>query len=400
VEREELVRRLADVAVAFGANVRPGQIVQVNGDYGHEEMARAVAEAAYRHRAKFVDVWYFDPHVKRSRILHGEEETLEFVPSWYVDRVLARRDQRCAVVALAGAASPGLLDDLDPARVGRDPLPRVPEIMNVVNSRRSNWTVVPAPNTGWARQIYPELDASAALDRLWQEIAYVCRLDDGDPVAAWRERISETDAVAERLNGRRFDALQFEGPGTDLTVGLLPTATWQNAGITTLDGVWHFANLPSEEVGVTPDPERTEGSVRSTRPLVFADGTVIEGLEVEFEGGRATTIRAQAGEDAIRRRCAADEGGLRLGEVALVDEKGRIGKTGTTFFDTLLDENAASHLALGAGYELGVGDEDVPRINKSQVHIDFMIGSPEVTVTGITRAGERVPVLVEERWQI
>lgn len=400
MDRADLVRRLAELVVGFGANMQPGQVVQVNADCGHEEMARAVAEAAYARGAKFVDVWYFDPHVKRSRILHASADTLGYVPSWYVDRVLARRDQHCARVSLVGEAWPGLLDDLDPGRVGLDPLPRVPESMTVTNSRASNWAVAPAPNPGWARRVHPDLEPDAALEQLWEEIAYVCRLDEEDPVAAWRERIAATGEAARRLNERRFDALRFEGPGTDLTVGLLPSSEWGNAGTTTVDGVWHFANIPSEEISATPDPERTEGVVSSTRPLVLSDGTTIAGLEIRFEEGRAVDIRAETGAEALRARCGADEGAARLGEVALVDGEGRVGKAGTIFSNTLLDENAASHVALGAGYDVGVGEDDRERVNRSQVHIDFMIGSPEVAVTGITRDGERVPVLVGERWRI
>jgi aminopeptidase len=207
-------------------------------------------------------------------------------------------------------------------------------------------------------------------------------------------------AAAERLNDRRFDALHFEGPGTDLTIGLLETSTFHAARDTTVDGVVHMANVPTEEVYATPDPQRAEGRVRSTKPLVFADGTVIRGLEVEFAEGRAVQIDAEQGAGALRGRAAFDEGAARLGEVALVDRESRIGKLGTVFYDTLLDENAASHIALGDGGDEGLSEADRERRNYSSIHIDFMIGGDGVSVTGIGKDGGRVPLLRDGTWQI
>jgi aminopeptidase len=296
--------------------------------------------------------------------------------------------------------APGLFADVAPGRAGRDLLPRVRESGKVVSERTTNWCIVPYPNPGWARQVYPELDDEAALERLWDEVAHICRLDEEDPVAAWRRRIDATADASARLNGRRFDALHFEGPGTDLTVGLLPTSHWANALFETVEGVEHLANIPSEEVFTSPDPLRADGVVTATKPLVFADGSEVHGLCVRFEGGRAVEIDADEGADNLRTRCGKDEGGTRLGEVALVDGDGRVGPLGTIFYDTLIDENAAVHLALGNGFDFAVGEEDRSRLNESAVHYDFMIGSPEVQVTGITRAGEQVPVLRRGVWQI
>jgi aminopeptidase len=394
------IERLADLTIAFGANVQPGQIVAITSEVGHEPLTRALAASAYKHGARFVDVEYFDPHVKRARIQHADEATLEFVPSWYGERIIELGELRCSRILTTGTVSPGLLDDLDPGRAGRDLLPRVKESGKVVGDRTTNWCIVPFPTPGWARQVHPDLDEPQALERLWDEIAHVCRLDEDDPVAAWRERIAATAGAADRLNERRFDALHFEGPGTDLTIGLLPTSLWANALFHTVDGVEHLANLPTEEVFTSPDPARADGVVTATKPLVFADGAGVSGLRVRFEGGRAVEIEADEGAANLRSRTGKDEGGTRLGEVALVDEGGRIGPLGTVFHDTLLDENAASHIALGQGFEFSVGDDDQERINRSIVHIDFMIGSPEVQVTGITGDGQRVPVLRDGAWQI
>jgi aminopeptidase len=392
--------RFADLVVGFAANVQPGQVVALGTEPGKEPLTRAIAAAAYRHGAKFVDVSSFDIHVKRARLEHAPEETLDFVPSWYGERILALGEQRCARIGLSGPVAPGLLDDLDPARVGRDQLPFVAESGEVVNERTTNWTIVPCPTEGWAGLLHPDAAPPEALDRLWEQLRHVCRLDEDDPAEAWRARMRDLRSAADRLTERRFDALHFEGPGTDLTVGLLPSSCWLAASFETVDGIEHVPNLPSEETFSTPDPARVDGVVRSTKPLALP-GTIIRGLEVRFEGGRAVQIDAEAGADAMRALCARDEGAARLGEVALVDSQGRIGPLDTIFYDTLLDENAASHIALGRAYEFTVEDEsDRERANRSSIHVDFMIGSGDVQVTGVTPEGDRVPVLRAGAWAL
>ena len=394
------LERLADLVVGFGANVQPGQIVSVNCEPGKEPLTRAIAASAYRHGAKFVDVNWFDPWVKRARIAHAAEETLDFVPDWYGARILALGDQRAARIGLSGPTAPGLLEDLDPVRAGKDRLPMVKESGKVVNDRTTNWSIVPASTPEWAALVFPDLppeEAQAALD---ERLLHVLRLDEDDPIAAWRARADALEAAAGRLSERAFDALHYEGPGTDMKVGLLPGATWQAARFETIDGIEHMPNLPTEEVFTTPDPERTDGVVTSSKPLVLADGTVVRGLRVRFEGGRAVEVHADSAQDTMRTITAHDDGAARLGELALVDDEGRIGKLDTVFYDTLLDENAASHIALGQGFPFLLEEGMQERSNESQIHIDFMIGSPELSVTGITAAGDRVPVLVQGKWQI
>ena len=396
----EMLSQLAALAVGVGANIQPGQTVGVGADLGQEELARAIAAAAYARGARFVDVRYFDLYVKRARIEHASSETLDYVPSWYGERVLALGRERGANIALAGPVAPDAMLGLDPARVGRDQLPFLKETLTVIHERALNWTVVPCPTAVWAKIVHPDLGQDEALDRFSEEVAHLMRLEAPDPAAAWQARVDLLDAVAASLTERRFDALHFEGPATDLTVGLLPSSSWQSARLETVDGVLHIANLPTEEVYATPDPERAEGRVRSTRPLVLFDGTVIRGLEVEFRGGRAVRIDAEEGAEVLRGRAAMDEGASRLGEVALVDRESRIGALGTVFYDTLLDENAVSHIALGGGGEMGLSGQDRLRSNHSAIHVDFMIGGNDVSVTGITGEGERVPVLVGGVWQL
>jgi aminopeptidase len=393
------LERFADLAIGFAANVQKGQVVAIGAEIGKEAMVRALAAKAYQYGAKFVDVQYFDMHVKRARILEAEEDTLGYVPPWYGTRILDLGRLRCARIGLSGPATPGLLDDLDPRRAGLDQLPFVREAGVVVNERTTNWTIVPYPTLGWARQVHPGLPGDEALARLCEQVLHVCRLDEEDPVAAWKERADLLVATAERVTQRRFDALRFEGPGTDLTVGLLPTTHFMAARFETVDGIVHMPNLPSEEIFGAPDPQRTDGVVRATKPLVIG-GSIIRGLEVEFRDGKAVRIDADEGADVLRGYAARDEGAARLGEVALVDGDGRIGRLETVFFDTLLDENAASHVALGESYRFTAGEPDFPRLNHSSIHVDFMIGGDDVAVMGITGAGEEVPVLRDGAWQI
>jgi aminopeptidase len=391
--------RFAELIVRFAANVQPGQLVAISTEPGKLELTRAVADSAYRAGAKFVDVSLFDLHVKRSRILHADEDTLDYVPPWYGERALALGEARAARIGLSGPSMPGLLSDLDPARAGRDQLPFLKESAQIVNARTTNWTAVPCPTQPWAELVFADDPPQRALEHLWELVEHICRLDEDDPVASWRERQDVLSGVAERLTARHFDALHFEGPGTDLRVGLLPSSRWISARFQTVGGIEHMPNLPSEEIFTTPDPQRVDGTVRSTKPLV-AGGTIIRGLRARFEGGRAVSIEADEGGELLARYAARDEGASRLGEVALVDGEGRIGPLNTVFYDTLIDENAASHVALGSAYEFTVGAPDVERINRSQIHIDFMIGSPEVDVTGVTADGDRVPVLRGGAWQI
>jgi aminopeptidase len=279
-------------------------------------------------------------------------------------------------------------------------LPRLPETLAVTHAGLWNWNVAPGPNAGWATMLFPELEPAAALDKLWDQIAYVLRLDTPDPVAAWTARMDELGTRARALTAMGLDALHFEGPGTDLTVGLLPSSVWEGGGgDTTAGGISFNPNIPTEETFTAPDPLRVDGHVASTRPLVVGGG-VVEGLAVRFEGGRAVSVEADRGAELVATMIAKDEGASRLGEVALVDREGRVGQTGTVFYETLLDENSASHIALGAAYPDNVSDPaDSERINESQIHIDFMIGANDVSVTGLNRDGSQVPLLRDGNWQ-
>jgi aminopeptidase len=304
-----------------------------------------------------------------------------------------------ARIGITGPVEPHLFDDLDPALVGRDQLPFVAENGKVVSDRTTNWTAVPCPTPGWAKLCFPDMDAEAALERLWKEVAHVCRLDEADPRAAWAERMDLLESVGERLRALEPTALRLRGPGTDLEVGLLPTSKWISARFSRKDGLVHMANMPSEEIFTTPDPERVNGVVTATKPLVAA-GTVIEGLKVEFKDGHVVKIEAERGGEALQAISQRDEGASRLGEIALVDGGGRIGPLEHPFYDTLLDENAASHIAIGSAYLFAIDEEDQDRANRSAVHVDFMIGSDDVETSAVVADGTEVVVLKSGQWQI
>ena len=392
--------RFADLVVEVGANVQEGQDVEILADLGTEEAVRAVAGAAYRRGARFVDVWWWDSLVKRERLLHAREETLDYVPPEYGGRTIRLGEERGCRIWIIGNPHPDALAGVDPLRAARDRMPRLKERMAVTTDRTTNWCITSWPTRGWAAQVFPDLGPDDAYERLRRELAHVCRLDEPSAAEAWRARVAELKSVAARLTERRFDALHLTGPGTDLTVGLLATTLWNAAILERIDGLPSLVNIPTEEVFTSPDPLRVDGVVRATKPLELS-GSLVEGIEVRFEAGRAVAIDATANAEVLQGVAATDDGAARLGEIALVDGSGRIDALGTVFWNTLLDENAASHIAIGNGFPFAVtGDDDRARVNESQIHVDFMIGSPEVDVDGVTANGGTVPILRGGAWQL
>ncbi len=389
---------LARLAAEAGINAADDQIVVVSAALGQEELARAIAGACYDLGARYVEVNYSDPYVRKVRLTRAPETALGTIPPWSRRKVLDIEEAGGASIALSGPVAPRLLDDVDPGRIGRDQV-AIPETMEVIGRQRLRWSIIPGPSEGWAKLVFGD-DEPNALDRLWEAIGTICRLDADDPVQAWRERGVELGETARRLTGAQLDSLHFTGPGTDLTVGLLDGARWEGGGMTSADGISYLPNIPTEEVFTSPDPERTHGIVASTKPLLVS-GSTISGLRMRFEAGRAVQVDADQGAELMRELVARDENANRLGEVALVDSSGRIGRSGLVFHDTLFDENAASHIAVGGGFPHLADDErTAARVNTSGIHTDFMIGGPELTVTGITRDGRELPVLMHQDWAL
>jgi aminopeptidase len=388
--------RYAELAVRVGANVQPGQLVDVVARVEHAAVARAVAREAYKAGAAYVDVFYSDQHIRRALIEGAADELLSWTPPWLLERAVQIGKERAAVIALTGDAEPNLLADLPGDRVGKARMLELAEESNrQVNEQLNNWTVIGVPNEGWAQQMFGEPD----VERLWKAVEFTVRLDEDDPVAAWRAHVARLGNRAKALNELQVDTIHFKGPGTDLRVGLLPESRWQGCESVTAAGIPYVANMPTEEVFTTPDLRRTEGFVRSTRPLVLY-GRIVKGLEVRFEGGRIVEVKADEGADVIQGQLETDDTAGFLGEIALVDGTSRIGQTGLTFFDTLFDENTTCHVAYGGAYAESVEGGLIEGVNVSNVHTDFMVGGPEVDVDAVTRGGTVVPLLRQDVWQL
>jgi len=362
-----------------------------------------LCDEAYRRGAALVDVWYWDPHTKLARLEHAPTDTLSRTPEWLDGRYRALANRRGALVNLTGDPEPDLLRKVDPARAGLDRMPGLSSRFEVQSRHEVQWCFAAVPSPGWARQVFGEPD----VPHLWKELAAVMRLDADNPAQAWWRRMDELDARCRELDERRFEALHYLGPGTDLHVGLPTRHRWATAQLRARSGVSHVAALPTEEIFTTPDPLRTEGVVRASRPLALG-GTLVEDLELRFVDGRVTDVHARQGAAVVQAQMALDGGASRLGEVALVDDTSPLQRCGILFYDTLLDESATSHIAWGNGIPDGHLDYDPLRpesldtlpINHSATHVDFMIGGPNLTVTGISHDGARKVVLEGDHWAL
>ena len=391
------MERLAELAVTFGANVQPGQVLRISGEVGHCELTQVMADVAYRRGAGFVDVDLQDPFVHRARVMHAPSDTLGFAPNWPETRIRELDRQHGASIKIVGPTAPGLLDGLDPARVVAAERPRSRAWREA--EYRVNCTIVPGPTPAWARAVHPELAPEMALDALWRDIEVVCRLDAPDPAAAWRRRFADLAERARALTALRLDAVRLRGPGTDLVIGLPPSARWDQAGHVSERGIAHAWNLPSEEVFTVPNRDRVDGHARLTRPVRVA-GRLVTGATVAFSAGRVIAVSGGDGVATLREFIARDAGMARLGELALVDADSAVAGTGRTYGITLLDENAASHVALGFGFTDLVDDADRDRVNDAPDHLDVMVGTDEVEVTGRHADGHETPLLRAGRWQL
>jgi aminopeptidase len=341
-----------------------------------------------------VNVLYLDDHVRHAMIELGPDEALTHAPGWRKSWLESGAGN--AFIETVGDPEPELMADLDGDRVGRAIAQELTQIIQRQLSENSvNWCIVAAPNAGWARQVFGEPD----VERLWEMVSFAMRLDEPDPVAAWREQGLRLRERADAMNSLRPDALRYRGPGTDLTVGLLPTSRWDGGGSETASGIPFIANMPTEEIFTAPDCRRADGTVRSTMPLVL-QGQIVRGLELTVENGRIVHVEAETGADLVRSQLATVENGDRFGELALVTGESRVGQARTLFYDTLFDENATCHIAYGSGYPSSVDGEPGDGLNVANIHVDFMIGGPELEVDALLADGTTVPLIREEVWQL
>jgi len=391
---DERLERYAELCVRVGANVQPGQELFVESDLAHTELARAIVRQGYRAGATYVHVLYHDDHVRRAMIELGPDGALTHAPEWRKEWLESGDGN--AFIGTTGDPEPELMADLDGDRVGRALMQELTEIgLRQLRDNSVNWCVVAAPNEGWASQVFGEPD----LERLWELVAFAMRLDEPDPVAAWREYSDLLQERAAMLNALRPDALRYRGPGTDLTVGLLPTSRWDGGGSETAGGIPFIANMPTEEIFTAPDCRRADGTIRSTMPLVLR-GQIIRGLQLTFESGRIVQVEAETGAELVRGQLAAVANADRLGELALVTGDSRVGQARTLFYDTLFDENATCHIAWGSGYPSSVEGEPGEGLNVANIHVDFMVGGPDLEVDALLADGTAVPVIREEAWML
>jgi aminopeptidase len=391
---DERLERYAELVVRVGANVQPGQEVFLLSAVEHHELTRALARQAYRAGASYVHVRYNDGHTRRAMIELGPDEALTYSPEWL--KTFTASMSGNAMIATTGDPEPELLADLDGERVGRAVPQEIVQIrVQQITENNVNWCGVGAPNEGWATQVFGEPD----VERLWEKVAFCMRLDEPDPVEAWKEHLERLAERSTQLNDLHADALRYRGPGTDLTVGLLSAARWMAGGGDTSTVIYYVANMPTEEVFTSPDARRTEGTIRSSLPLVLS-GQVVRGLELTFEHGRAVRVEAETGADLIRSHFATIENADRLGEVALVTKESRVGQSATLFHDTLFDENATCHIAYGAGFPFLFDSDPGEGLNVANMHVDFMVGGPELEVDAVLADGTEVPLIRGEEWQL
>jgi aminopeptidase len=391
----------ARLLVRTGVNLQDGQELLVHGQHEHAAFVRAIAREAYAAGARFVDVLYADRWVQRAFVEAAPDEMLGWTPPWMVARLERAIEVGAAIIGVSADSGAEVYEGLDGDRLARARFRDFDRVwMDGVMGRKLAWSLVAYPTEGWAREALGEPD----VDRLWEAFAHALRLDEPDPAAAWNARLDELQARARELTERRFTALRYRGPGTDLEVGLIEGARWLAGRERTVHGQVHAPNLPTEEVFTSPHRERAEGTVRSTMPLALR-GTIVEGLELRLEGGRIVEARASRGEDALLAELDTDEGARRLGECALVDASSRVGETGVIFNNTLFDENAAAHIAWGNALpwaldELPPEQHEGAGLNESVTHTDFVVGSPEVEIDGVEPGGTAVPLLREGVWQL
>jgi aminopeptidase len=398
---DERLARYARLVVGAGINLREGQPVMVKADVAHGPLVRAIAEDAYAHGASYVDVLLSDPWVERAHVAGAPDDSLGITPTWQLSRLEDTIENAGAAIRIVGAAHAEVFEGLDPKRLADAQMPDLRKRwLEAVSASELSWTIVAYPDEEWATEALGEPD----VERLWEALEIALRLNEKDPAQAWNKRADELIARCEILNERGFDALRYRGPGTELEIGLIPGAKFLGGRERTKHGQDHMANIPTEEVFTSPDRNRADGVVRSTKPLAL-NGVVVEGLEVAFANGLITEVRAERGAETVLAELETDGDANRLGEVALVDNSSQVEAAGLVFFNTLFDENAVSHIAYGAGFGWTVEDlpEDAPErelLNQSKVHTDFMVGGREVEIDGVAADGNVVPLLHGGEWQI
>lgn len=404
---EQKLDRLAQVAVRSGLGLARGQEMVMTASIDALPLARKITEHAYKAGASLVTTFFTDDESALLRYRFGADSSFDAAAGWLYEGMATAYRNGAARLAITGG-NPSLLSGEDPekvSRANRSLSKAYRPALELITRHDINWTIVSAATPAWAAAMFPELPQDEALTKLWNAIFAASRADQPDPLAAWKQHDAGLHARADRMNAKRYAALHFTGPGTDLKVGLADDHLWLGGGTTAGNGNYCIPNMPTEEVFTTPHKDRVEGSVRSTKPLSY-QGTLIEEIAVRFAGGKIVEAHAARGGQVLQRMIETDEGARRLGEVSLVPNSSPISASGLLFLNTLFDENAACHIALGQAYSTCLidGDKLTPEqlaakgANDSLIHVDWMIGSREIDVDGITASGNAEPVLRRGEW--
>ncbi|MEO8726941.1 MAG: aminopeptidase [Acidobacteriaceae bacterium] len=404
---ETRLDRLARIAVRVGLNLAPGQELVMTAPLEAVPLARLITEHAYRAGASLVTTLYGDDDATLARFHYAPDESFDHAAAWLHEGIAAAFRAGAARLAIAGA-NPSLLAKADPDTVGRANVAASKAsrpALELITRHQINWTIVAYATPAWAQAVFPDDSSEVAQARLWDAIFAASRTDGDDPVANWRAHGAYLRQRVEFMNQKRYSALQYRAPGTDLRIGLSDGHLWQGGGSVAANGIECQPNIPTEEVFTTPHKDRVDGTVTSTKPLSY-QGTLIENIKVRFERGRIVEAAATQGESVLNQMISTDEGARRLGEVALVPHSSPIAASGLLFWNTLFDENAASHIALGQAYSTCLidGNKATPEelaargANSSLIHVDWMIGSGAMDVDGISGDGSAEPLMRQGEW--
>ena len=406
---EEKLDRLAEVAIKVGLGLKPGQELVLTAPTDALPLVRRITDHAYRAGAILVSTFLSDDALILSRFQNAPDASFDYAPVWLQDAIATAFRNGAARMAIAGA-NPALLAGQDPAKVSRANIAAskaAKPAMELITRHEINWTIVAAATPEWAKLVFPDEPIDVAISKLWEAIFFTSRITGDDPVADWRAHGERLKQRVDLLNAKRYSALHFRSHdgATDLRVGLADQHLWAGGGTTAGNGVYCQPNIPTEECFTTPHKDRVDGIVRASKPLSH-QGTLIENIRCRFEGGRIVEATASAGEDVLNRLISTDDGARRLGEVALVPASSPIARSGILFWSTLFDENAASHIALGQAYSTCIkGGEKMENAqltalgaNESLIHVDWMIGSPDMDADGITANGAVEPLMRSGDW--
>ena len=406
-EFSRALQKYADVAIRVGVNLRPGQRLFILAGIHDYPLVRLIAASAYRAGARYVDVVWVDDEITHVHLKNAPKESLAEIPNWGANAALEFAENGDALLGIA-SKNPDVFSDVDAETVSAFQTARLKKwkkFYDLIERDAINWSAVSSPTKEWATKVFPGTTEDEAIGKLWDAIFQTCRIDQPDPVAAWQKHITDLKKRSGYLNARRYTALHYQAPGTDLTVGLPEAHCWLAAQMMSENGIEFTANMPTEEVFTMPHKDRVNGTVRSSRPLALV-GNIVEDFVLTFENGKITNFSAQKGEDHLRKLIETDEGSRSIGEVALVPNSSPVSQRGHLFYNTLFDENAASHIAIGAAYRFTMegGNEMTEEEfqanggNTSLTHDDFMVGSDKMDIDGIKEDGTREPVMRSGEW--